>query len=81
MNQNQKNRLLLAFFLIISLFYGYLSVLKFENSQLQYMIASDIYQNSFDKRDMQFISSIDYKYPNLNIETILISLNKTVEKF
>lgn len=67
MNQNQKNRLLLAFFLIISLFYGYLSVLKFENSQLQYMIASDIYQNSFDKRDMQFISSIDYKYPNLNI--------------
>ena len=67
MNQNQKNRLLFTFFLIISLFYGYLSVLKLENSQLQFMIVSDIYQNSFANRDMQFISSIDYKYPNLNI--------------
>ena len=36
-----------------------------------------IHKNSFNKIKKRFKN----KYPNLNIETILISLNKTVEKF
>ena len=36
-----------------------------------------IHENSFTKIKNRFKN----KYPNLNIETILISLNKTVEKF
>ena len=36
-----------------------------------------IHKNSFNKIKKRFKN----KYPNLNIETILISINKTVEKF
>ena len=67
MNPKKHNLIFLIFLFGLSIFVGYLSILRFENSQLQFQISSDIYQNTFKEKDLEFINNIDYSFPNLNI--------------
>ena len=71
MNPKKHNLIFLIFLFGLSIFVGYLSILRFENSQLQFQISSDIYQNTFKEKDLEFINNIDYSFPNLNIFSIV----------
>ena len=51
--------------------------LLMEKKKFNYFHETKIHENSFSKIKKRFKN----KYPNLKIETILISLNKKVEKF
>jgi len=67
MKPKKYNLIFLIFLFGLTIFVGYLSILRFENSQLQFQISSDIYQNTFKDKDLEFINNIDYSFPNLNI--------------